>query len=159
MAAPFDPLPFDPRGACYCHKQCPDFKKPTTRIWVTVPGAPPPFTFLDDGILFLIGVIGPGPPDLCGPGQQCAYVPASIPTPMNSGFLCKLLRGVTVIGGIHWRITINFDLFVSYIADGDFPGLGCRENTAVPFFEGPFGPLDAAVTQVRWFENANDVPH
>ena len=159
MAAPFDPLPFDPRNACPCHRGCPTFHKATTRIWFVVGGAPPPFEFLSDGILFLIGVIGPGPPDLCGPLQNCAYVPATIPAPMTSGFMCKLFPLDPPVPGTRWKITINFDGFADYVAADSFPGVTCDSDLGIPFVSGPFGPLDAAITQVEWFENANDVPH
>lgn len=149
---PKPPLSHDARNACFCHKACSDFHKPQSRYWITVStsGQVPE---LDSGVFLEIGVQPSS-------GQNCVW-PQFPPAPITKVVqLEKVSEAVFPATGYRWLfkyqdILAQFD----YLAELIGTDTRCDGNKVLPVVAGPAGWSEATLTQILWWQNADDVPH
>ena len=144
-------LPFDPRSACFCRQNCPGFRQPTSRWWVVYQSCPPTIPELCSGILVEFDSVSPVT-------RRCTFEGVDLPVSVSSLTLelfplppvpgDEILKSTFVVTNVGDQN--NFEEFV------DVP---CEQAFVLPFASGTLLIGSCALTPVRWFENANDVPH
>jgi len=147
-----NPLPFDDRPPCFCHQNCLGFKKPTERWWVTFTMPPLLVPELGTGVLVDFTIFLPG-------FRECQFEPDVLPPNLDK-LLLAIFPGGTIPGiTIIWTLEAQVGAVTSFCT-GVFNNKPCREITEIPRVPPPnntFG--DGKVFPVRWYQNANDVPH
>ena len=150
-----DPLPFDTRGGCFCHQNCPDWRRPEKRYWLVIPGATPPQQRLAAGVVvdwFFADFVN----YLCRWAWEEALPPfievlvemKALP-PIPGGFrsieITVWSQGLVVW---HWlgqqggNFACGFQHTTFFAPDIDTQG---------------WGPGD--LYRIPWYANADDVPH
>lgn len=149
-----DPLPADARSACFCHQNCGDFHRPEQRIWLSIPGA------FGDHSMYVSGVLHELPPGLQFP-NICLWFPEVLPPFIQDSVITR--RVVAPIPGVNWAWSANIrDLQLNtWTAELNITTATRCDQRSFTLFQTagnlPYGP--GHLTQVRWYENANDVPH
>jgi len=147
-----EPLPFDERGGCFCTFGCPDFHKPEQRYWVVVDtqGDVPR---LDAGAVFQRLLPFP-------PGQTCQFTPDP---PFPGNVFTSLIKGTEMIGSLQsyfWQFLYQESGPVNvYEAKQSFPQVECGGQLGWVAQTAPAGWGPVQIFPIRWYENANDVPH
>jgi len=129
----FEPLPFDPRASCFCHQNCPGFQRPTSRWWTVWSNPPPTIPILGVGVLVEFDLF-------IAVAKTCRFSAVVLPVGVLNYTFEMQPRPPQPGGLIQRTVTAITNL-----------GPGIARNT-----------LDNAacnIPLVRWFENANDVPH
>lgn len=147
----FEPLPFDPRNACFCRQNCPGLTKPTSRWWLVWSTPPPSIPELGVGILAEFNFANPAT-------NFCLWLGIDLPVGVTQVTL--VLQAVPPIGGGPIaRQCIAFTNVGNSVAENELTGEACDIPLNIPGRPGldPFGGCN--IFPVRWFENANDVPH
>jgi len=148
----FAPFDFEDPRPCLCRQNCPDWRKPVQRWWAVWSNPPPTLPILGEGILFEFDPFG-------SLFRDCFYKPVIFPPgffalilrifpqpPVPGPFVTRLMRVFT--DTLVESFARKIDQFILCDVDILLPGLPLQE---------PFG--DCQLTAVRWFEDANDVPH
>jgi len=146
-----EPFPFDSRSACFCRQNCPGFKQPPLRWWVVYQSAPPTIPELATGIVVQFE-------SQTFPDRRCIWDPFDLPLgilsleleffplpPVPGDEILKSTFLVTNVGDQN-----NFD---------EFTDVPCQDAFVLPEASGTLEIGPVALTPIRWFQNANDVPH
>lgn len=146
-----EPLPFDSRPACFCRQNCPGFKQPPLRWWVVYQTCPPTIPELCSGVLVEFSFFVPF-------SRACVFEPEILPAGITSLAL-ELIPLPPFPGDEILKATFvdtnvgdqnNFD---------EFESVPCENAFVLPVASGTLLIGPATLTPVRWFQNANDVPH
>lgn len=145
------PLPFDPRSPCFCHQNCGSFRQPTTRWWVVYQSAVPSIPQLNTGVLVEFD-------SQTFPDRRCLFVPDVLPAGVTVLSL-ELFPLPPIPGSDLLRSTLvetnvgdqnNFEIFES---------APCDIGYVLPVSQTTLNAGPVALTPVRWYQNADDVPH
>jgi len=145
------PLPFDPRQPCFCHQNCSGFKRPTSRWWVRWENAPPAFPIFATGILldFDSGLSSPNfclfkpIPDI--PGIALVRLDLSPVAPIPGTNVQQ--SALAAVGG---DVQVNQIIVFNPLCDATF---------TIAQSGGTLNLGLATLTPIRWYQNADDVPH
>ena len=147
----FAPLPFDDRAPCFCHQNCPSFKKPEKRWWLVWTNPPPTIPELGTGVLVeFTGILLPQ--------KQCLFEAVTLPVGAIS--IQLVIQPVAPIPGLTMlRQAEAITNVGSSVAQAILSGEECDIALNLPAFPpaAPFGACN--MFPVRWYQNANDVPH
>jgi len=148
----FAPLPFDGRSPCFCHQNCGSFRQPTFRWWVTFTSPPVGIPQLGTGVLMEFTTFTPGP-------EECLWEPVVLPVGVT--FMLIARRPTVAVPGptYQWEtrvVTPTDDSECVLPVNGQACNI-IQEIPALPPPKDVFG--DAKIFPVRWYQNANDVPH
>jgi len=147
----FEPLPFDPRNSCFCRQNCPSFERPTSRWWLVWSDPPPAIPILGEGVLVEFS-------NLVVPSQNCIFSAVILP-PLVTNLTLQIFPMAPIPGPTIRRVATVFSTlgfsFAALTVDNEECNIPLN-LPPVPFIS-PFG--GANMFPVRWFENANDVPH
>ena len=147
----FAPLPFDPRSPCFCRQNCPSFRQPTSRWWCVWTTPPPAIPELGDGVL--VEFVGPGPL-----ARSCQFDAVVLP-PLVTLLFYRTVPILPIPGvEIRRRVDVRTSVGNSFAAN-NLSNEECDIPLNIPGLVGasPFGSVN--IFPVRWYENANDVPH
>jgi len=146
------PLPFDARKACFCTFGCPTFKRPQQRYWVVVNTAGE-VPVLDTGILVQRDPSFPI-------SLTCFWSPDPPLDPNLSADLIKVPVPPEVPNKASWEFVFEQAApFIIYTARHRPIVTPCDGIFELPKLAGPAAWSDAKIFPVRWFEDADDVPH
>lgn len=147
----FAPLPFDPRSPCFCRQNCPSFRQPTSRWWCVWSNPPPAIPELGEGVLVEFVSFTPV-------SRSCQWDAVVLP-PLTT-LLFFRMRPILPIPGpeIFRRVDIRTSVGNSF-NNNNLLNEKCNIPLNIPGLVGgsPFGGVN--IFPVRWYENANDVPH
>lgn len=147
----FEPLPFDDRPPCFCHQNCPSFRKPEKRWWLVWSDPPAAIPELGEGILVEFD-------NLFVPAKFCTFLAVTLPPTLT---LVSLTINPTnpQPGPLMRRQSRTISAFGTSINRLQVPGEECDIALNLPGFP-PFDLFGGCnMFPVRWYENANDVPH
>lgn len=147
----FEPLPFDPRSACFCHQNCPSFEQPTSRWWTVWSNPPPTIPELGAGVLveFDLFLVVP---------QTCRFAAVVLPPGVFS-YAYEMQPRPPIPGPLIQRTVSAITNLGPGIARNVLSNEECNISLNIPAF--PLFPQFGGcnIFPVRWYENANDVPH
>jgi len=147
----FEPLPFDPRNACFCRQGCKSFRQPTSRWWTVWSDPPPSIPELGTGVLVEF--------DLALPAIGfCQF--SAVVKPVGVLVYRLTMFPVQPIGSNEIRRNVQAS---TNVGTGIARNFLVNEECNIPLNIAGFPPADifggCNIFPVRWFENANDVPH
>jgi len=147
----FEPLPFDPRSACFCRQNCASFEQPTSRWWLVWSDPPPSIPLLGVGILVEFSFGNPAT-------NFCFFLNVNT-APGITQVTLSFEAFPPFGGGPIERQCIAFTNVGNGVAENQLTGEECAIPLNIPARPGfeIFGGCN--IFPVRWFENANDVPH
>jgi len=145
------PLPFDPRTACFCHQNCPGFQRPTSRWWTVWTNPPPTIPELGTGVLCEFDLFSLVP-------KTCRFSAVTLPVGVLSYFF-EMQPRPPFPGGLIQRTVVAITNLGPGIARNTLDNEACNIPLNIPAFPPniQFGACN--IFPVRWWENANDVPH
>jgi len=152
-----EPLTADLRMLCDCTGGCElAWEGPQKRMWVTWPTAPAiNYPNLSSGILFELS-----PPSITV--QICRWFPVTAFAPFVTIVLLRTGQSPSTGTGGSWLVQ-GVDAFVNqYIAQNVFTPDRCEDFKTLATSLDQFIPKlgdNVDIEPVRWWENANDVPH
>jgi len=147
----FEPLPFDPRGPCFCHQNCPSFERPTSRWWTVWSNPPPTIPELGTGVLVEFDLFLPVP-------ATCRFSAVVLP-PGVLAYSFEMAPRPPIPGPLILRTVAAITNLGPGIARNELAGEECNIPLNIPPLPAfpQFGGCN--IFPVRWYENANDVPH
>jgi len=147
----FAPLPFDPRSSCFCHQNCPSFKKPTSRWWLVWTLPPPTIPILGVGVLVEFDFV-------IFQNRFCQFVAVTLPVGVSFLSFSTVPRPPVPGATIRRQCTVLSNVGDS-VARLDIDNEECDIPLNIPRLppNDPFG--DCNIFPVRWYEDANAVPH
>lgn len=147
----FEPLPFDPRNACFCRQNCPSFRQPTSRWWLVWSNPPPTIPEIGTGILVEFATFDP-------PTQACVFAAVTLPPGAFSVSL-TIVPVAPIPGPTIKRQCVAVTNVGASLAENSLDNEECNIPLNIPGVppNDPFGGCN--IFPVRWYENANDVPH
>jgi len=147
----FEPLPFDPRNACFCRQNCPSFRQPTSRWWTVWSNPPPTIPELGTGVLVEFTQQFPIPP-------TCRFRAVVLPVGVTVYFF-DIQPQDPIPGPTIQRTVAAFTNVGFGVARNSLDNEECNIPLNIPGVppNDPFGGCN--IFPVRWFQNANDVPH
>jgi len=145
------PLPFDPRSPCFCHSNCPGFERPTSRWWCVWTDPPATIPLLGIGVLVEFTTFVPQ-------NKRCIFEAVVLPPLVTTLFFS--MRPTNPIPGV--SIFRRVDVLSSEgnsFANISLDNEKCNIPLNIPGIPAasPFGSVN--IFPVRWFEDADDVPH
>jgi len=145
------PLPFDPRSPCFCRQNCLGFRAPTSRWWLVWTAPPPSIPEIGTGLLVDFSVF-------IAFSRLCIFTGSTLPVGVN--FVTLEIQPIAPIPGPTMRrqCLVSTNVGTSQarnFLDNEKCDIPLNIPGVVP--NNPFG--DCNIFPVRWFENANDVPH
>jgi len=147
-----EPLPFDQRIGCWCSFGCPDFHKPEQRYWVVIDtGGEEPR--LDEGVLYQR--LPPFPL-----GLVCIWTADPPFPPATATRLIKGPAGTFANQSYFWQFQFEDPVPpFTYDAKAEFPLVQCGSQLGWVAQTAPPGWGLTTIIPVKWFQNADDVPH
>lgn len=152
-----EPLDADLRKPCQCTGGCNEtWQGPEKRFWVTWPDATEPqYGPLRDGVLMEIVLATIS-------AQGCTWVPVTGPGPFITLTILRAGQAPETKTGGGWSVQGSNAALQDYVANDVFTPDNCEGVKGLPTVVDTFTPVinsDVLLTPVRWFENADDVPH
>jgi len=147
----FAPLPFDPRSPCFCRQNCPNHRQPTSRWWCVWTNPPPTIPELGTGVLVEFNQFFPTI-------SLCRF--SAVVLPPGVTLHNFVIQALPPIPG---RLIERTVVAQTNLGTGRAQNVLDNEECNIPL-NIPVRPPDIIfggcnIFPVRWYENANDVPH
>jgi len=148
---PVEPLPFDPRSPCFCHQNCQGFRQPTSRWWVKWQDPPPAFPVLGTGVL--LDVVTQFPEF-----SFCFWEPETLPPGIQQVRFLMIAQAPFPGPDIFKSASCRIDPLLQF--NDVLVGTNvCNVQFVIGQTGGGLNMGPATLTPVRWYQNADDVPH